>query len=400
VSLLPDPQSAARTNAAVLLRHGRSRVALALAAGGVAILLQQAGLGHSGPGLFLGIAGYIAIVGLLAWRLRRAGRAGPLVVGATIAADLSFVFAFCVATSSAASYERVLIPSFFVLHLTELYFGRAYAATALVAVTAAYLALIRNAIAAGAPLSWPDQLWSAGLFATTAVLFLGQRGGFRRRLNRIVDLLDRAEHGDFTKAYDADADRTPDAITSVGRAFDRVRLHLASMVLTDPLTGCFNRRGLDQAIAREIARSSRTGSELSLLAIDLDHFKTINDNHGHVAGDIVLRELGALLVHTARAGDMVARTGGEEFSILLPDTDPAGAYRAGIRVCDAVRTHRFLFGGKRMHCSISVGVVSTRAIGNDLTGTTLLERADEALYAAKNAGRDRVRVWSGELMVV
>src|SRR5262249_6136679 len=136
-----------------------------------------------------------------------------------------------------------------------------------------------------------------------------------------VALFESAQEGDFADAYNADADTSPDAITRVGRAYNEVRLQLASMVLTDPLTGCLNRRGLDQAIAREIARSGRSGSELSVLAIDLDHFKAINDTYGHVAGDIVLREFGALLAHAARAGDIVARAGGEEFLALLPDTD-------------------------------------------------------------------------------
>ena len=182
--------------------------------------------------------------------------------------------------------------------------------------------------------AWAEQLWSLGLFAIAGIVFIMQYGSFRLRLERIVALFESAQEGDFGAAYNADADTSPDAITRVGRAYNQVRLQLASMVLTDPLTGCFNRRGLDQAIAREIARSRRSGSELSVLAIDLDHFKAINDTHGHVAGDIVLREFGALLVHTARAGDIVARAGGEEFLALLPDTDLGGATRAALRLCD------------------------------------------------------------------
>jgi diguanylate cyclase (GGDEF)-like protein len=259
------------------------------------------------------------------------------------------------------------------------------------------LSIVGTLIRQGHTLSWSEELWTVGLFTIAAVVFIIQYGSFQRRLEHIVELFEGAEEGDFTKAYDLGADKTPDAITRVGRAYNRVRLQLASMVLTDPLTGCLNRRGLDQALAREIARSTRAGSELSLLALDLDHFKNINDSYGHIAGDVVLREFGALLVQTARAGDMVARTGGEEFSILLPDTDPSGAYRAGVRLCDSVRAHPFLVNGKRVHVTISIGVVSASGVANDTVGMNLKERADEALYAAKRGGRDRVRVWNEEL---
>jgi diguanylate cyclase (GGDEF)-like protein len=172
------------------------------------------------------------------------------------------------------------------------------------------------------------------------------------------------------------------------------------MVQTDPLTSCMNRRGFEQALAREIARSSRAGSELSLLAIDLDHFKSINDSRGHVAGDAVLREAGNLLIQTARAGDIVARTGGEEFSILLPDTPGNGAFHFANRLCDTFREHIFRVNNKEIRLTISIGVVSTdgdRPLVPE-RGKNLAEemkvRADEALYAAKRTGRDRVRAWS------
>jgi diguanylate cyclase len=136
---------------------------------------------------------------------------------------------------------------------------------------------------------------------------------------------------------------------------------------------------------------------MSLLALDLDHFKHINDSYGHIAGDLVLREFGALLAQTARAGDIVARTGGEEFSLLLPDTDPSGAYRAAVRLCESVRAHDFLVNDRRVHVTISVGVVSIGAGVHDSASANLKERADEALYAAKRGGRDRVRVWNDAL---
>jgi diguanylate cyclase (GGDEF)-like protein len=217
---------------------------------------------------------------------------------------------------------------------------------------------------------------------------------------RIVTLFERAEDSDFSESYDSAADTRPDAITRVGRAYNRVRIQLASMVLTDPLTGCFNRRGFDVALTRELARSARANSELSMLAIDLDHFKRINDTYGHSAGDVILREFGALLGHAARAGDMVARTGGEEFSLLLPDTGPDGARRAAARLCEAIRAKEFTADGKPLQVTISVGVVSMSGPPGQHAAAELKGRADEALYIAKRNGRNQLYVWAEELEAI
>jgi diguanylate cyclase (GGDEF)-like protein len=238
------------------------------------------------------------------------------------------------------------------------------------------------------------------VFALAAGVFVLQYGSFRKRLNNIVALFERVEEGDFQGEYDTSADGRPDVVTVVGRVYNRVRVQLMEMVQTDPLTGCMNRRGFEQAISREMARSMRAGSELSLLALDLDHFKQINDTRGHVFGDAVLREVGALLRQSARAGDIVARTGGEEFSILLPDTPGNGAFHFANRLCDNFREQVFRVNNKELSLTISIGVVSTdgdRPLVAE-RGKNLAEelkiRADEALYAAKRTGRDRVRAWS------
>jgi len=390
-----DSQFSARANAEVLLWQGRVRVGVAILAGGVAFMLVQAGIlrGH-GEWLLGAIAGYVAVVGILGWLIRRAGRAGNLIVGTTVLSDLVFIFVSTIASSPAGYYGRILILSFFVLHLTESHFGRKHATVALGVVVVGYLVATGVMIRGNPSVRWAQELWSVGLFAIAAVAFIMQYGSFRQRLEHIVELFEGAEEGDFTKAYDVEADTNPDAVTRVGRAYNRVRLQLASMVLTDPLTGCLNRRGLDQAMAREVARATRGDSDISLLAVDLDHFKDINDTYGHITGDVVLREFGGLLVQTARAGDMVARTGGEEFTILLPDTDPSGAFRAAIRVCDTVRSHPFMVNGKRLHITISVGVVSTNGASADAPDMNMKERADQALYAAKRGGRDGLRVWN------
>ncbi|HEY4304265.1 MAG TPA: GGDEF domain-containing protein [Gemmatimonadaceae bacterium] len=381
----------------MLLWQGRIRVVVAIVAGVAALLLQQAGvLPGSSALLFAVTAAYIATIGLLCYVTKRAGEAGNLLVAATVLSDLAFIFSSIIASSSVGHYDRILILSFFVLHLTESYFGRTHASLALVAVIACYVATIDTVMKHGAPLVWGDELWSVGLFTIAGVVFILQYGSFQRRLGRIIDLFEAAEEGDFAECYDVDADTTPDAITSVGRAYNRVRVQLASMVLTDPLTTCLNRRGLDQSLAREVSRSRRAGSELSVLALDLDHFKNVNDTYGHIAGDLVLRELGSRLCHTARGGDMVARTGGEEFTILLPDTDPSGAYRAAVRMCEAVRSRPFVVNGTEINLTVSVGVVSASGDHAD-AAANLKQRADEALYSAKRSGRDRVRVWDEEL---
>jgi diguanylate cyclase (GGDEF)-like protein len=170
------------------------------------------------------------------------------------------------------------------------------------------------------------------------------------------------------------------------------------MVLTDPLTGCLNRRGLDQTLAREVARAARTGSEIALLALDLDHFKQVNDTHGHPVGDAVLRDAGALLLRAVRPGDVVARTGGEEFAILMPDTGGSSAFQLATRLCDMVRMRAFVLNGTRVPVTLSIGVIATGLEHDDRpvseVADELKARADEALYGAKRSGRDRVRTWT------
>jgi diguanylate cyclase (GGDEF)-like protein len=378
----------------VLVGQARTRVVLAAMLGVVTLTLQMLGVLGGQERFVLGAtAGYIVAVRVLTIVARRTGQAGDMIVGATVFSDLAFVFATTLASSPGAHYYRILILSFFVLNVAESFFGGRHATIGLMAVVVGYLAVTGG----GTGTMHIENLWTIALFAATELMLITQYSRFQRHLEHIVELFEWAEDGDFSHAYEVNPERNPATITRVGRAYNRVRLKLASMVLTDPLTGCLNRRGLDQALAREIARASRAGSNLALLALDLDHFKEINDTYGHIAGDVVLRQVGALLAQTARAGDMVARTGGEEFTVLLPDTDADGAYHSGLRICETVRSHAFMVNGKRLHLTISVGVVSSTAVGGDAVGTNLKEHADEALYTAKRAGRDRVSVWDQTL---
>jgi diguanylate cyclase (GGDEF)-like protein len=310
--------------------------------------------------------------------------------------DLAFVFATTVASSTPAHYERALLGAMIVVHMANFYFGRRQAWRTIGIGMGGYLVLVLLTTFHGLPIDLPDELWSLAIGAGGTALVVLQASDVRRRLGTIVSLFERAEEGDFSQAYDAAADARPDAITRVGRAYNRFRSQLASMVLTDPLTGCLNRRGFDQALAREVARATRAGSELALLAIDLDHFKMVNDTYGHLVGDAALRATGSLLIQAGRAGDLVGRIGGEEFGVLLADTGASGAFQFASRLCDRMRSHPFPGGadGVPLTLTASIGVVAGAPDGDLDFAQYLSARADAALYAAKRSGRDRVRVWT------
>ncbi len=212
------------------------------------------------------------------------------------------------------------------------------------------------------------------------------------RLGRIVEVFQRVQEGDFSMQYDESLDRMPDAITVVGRAYNRMRGHLETIVFTDPLSGCFNRRGFEQLTTREVSRAVRGTHPMSVLALDVDFFKRINDEYGHLTGDEVLREMGALLRETARLGDVVARIGGEEFEILAPDTSAEGAQILAERIQRAFRTREFTSVGHRRAITVSIGIAADVA-RNDQVSAVLIARADEALYVAKRNGRDRSELW-------
>lgn len=156
---------------------------------------------------------------------------------------------------------------------------------------------------------------------------------------------------------------------------------------TDPLTGLVNRRILDEALAREVARSHRTGASLGVVLIDIDHFKAVNDSHGHQAGDDVLRRVGAAVRSVARATDIAARFGGEEFAVLLPECTIEEAVEVAERLRRAVALPTT---GVAVTASAGVTVLS----GADADPHRLVALADEALYRAKRGGRDRVEIGS------
>jgi diguanylate cyclase (GGDEF)-like protein/PAS domain S-box-containing protein len=170
----------------------------------------------------------------------------------------------------------------------------------------------------------------------------------------------------------------------------RMRAELERLATTDGLTGLYNRRHITELAERELRRRDRHALDLAVLVIDADHFKAINDRHGHLAGDMVLRALGRLLVEEVRETDLVCRWGGEEFVALLVGTDPDGARRAADRMVQRCAAHAVAHDGGSLRVTVSIGVTACGADEHDFE--RIVERADRAMYAAKQAGRNTVVV--------
>lgn len=164
---------------------------------------------------------------------------------------------------------------------------------------------------------------------------------------------------------------------------------LRSLAANDPLTGTLNRRAFDERLEYEFAQVQRYGGELSLAVIDLDHFKSINDQHGHDVGDVVLKQLAGALADLLRETDTLSRYGGEEFVALLPETSLQGAQRALERLLETIVAQRW--SESQLQVSFSAGVAS---IGDSRprSPVDMFRLADQALYKAKSAGRARVHI--------
>lgn len=161
---------------------------------------------------------------------------------------------------------------------------------------------------------------------------------------------------------------------------------------TDGLTKCYNKMYFNNKLDLEVKKSKVTGSPLSLVIFDLDHFKHLNDNYGHDAGDYVLKEKAELLRENGiRSGDIFARYGGEEFVVLLPKTNLKQAFEIAERLRKLVESHEFMYEGKRLPVTASIGVADYRQGVN--TGTDLFKRADSAVYKSKEGGRNQVNFY-------
>jgi diguanylate cyclase (GGDEF)-like protein len=168
---------------------------------------------------------------------------------------------------------------------------------------------------------------------------------------------------------------------------------LSEAVLREPLTGLYNRRHFRERFGAELAAAARHGRALSLLLVDIDHFKKVNDEHGHVYGDKVLQMVAGILANLVRIEDVVARYGGEEFVVLAREADIKGATVLAERLRGGVERARCLADGKELSVTVSIGVTISIGLVQasvEMTQEELIKAADEALYTAKQQGRNRV----------
>jgi diguanylate cyclase len=161
----------------------------------------------------------------------------------------------------------------------------------------------------------------------------------------------------------------------------------SDMVRIDALTGTLNRKGMDEALEREVARTRRQSVSLCVALLDIDNFKHLNDNLGHEAGDEALKHLAQVVREAIRPQDTLARYGGEEFVILLPDTPLDAGVSAMARVQRELTRKFFLHKNEKLLITFSCGVAE---LGNDEASAAVLNRADQAMYLAKRAGKNRV----------
>ncbi|MBU4270555.1 MAG: GGDEF domain-containing protein [Planctomycetes bacterium] len=213
---------------------------------------------------------------------------------------------------------------------------------------------------------------------------------FKERVGRLSDRQQEAAWRELCREAENILKPTLQLATQIANAYDAIRQQSANLmtfteVRTDPLTGVNNRRGLDDSLGTQLALMTRYHSVFSLVMFDIDHFKQINDQEGHLNGDRVLQELARLLDGSIRETDIIARYGGEEFVIVMPQTDLDGASMFAERLRAGV--------AERMTITVSGGVAAARESDDP---ESLIARADTALYNAKTAGRNRVFRHTGD----
>jgi diguanylate cyclase (GGDEF)-like protein len=202
----------------------------------------------------------------------------------------------------------------------------------------------------------------------------------------VLNLADKEGGAPFDAATDVPAVEHLARVLAMAIRNGKLFREVQNQAHTDVLTGLRNYRAFHETLRTELHRSQRYGRPLGLVMLDIDSFKGLNDRYGHQAGDAALTELGKVIRAATRREDFAARYGGDEIAIILPETPPEGCLSVVKRIVDSVREHKFQFDGKRLPFSVSVGVAFFKP---DMSITQIVGAADQALYKAKQAGKDR-----------
>jgi diguanylate cyclase (GGDEF)-like protein len=362
-----------------------------------AVVTLALGFGSRGRGaMLLPIAltalAYVLCVALTAEWIRRAvivheHRLPTLLVTADIVTLSTLIWL----SGTPAEMGRILMGATLAVQVAVFYFGRLLGTYAALLAMFAYLITTRIAPSTGVVVdqSLSHVVFSLGVFGLVSAVLITAYGNFRVRMNRLRLFCKLVEEGDLTPSFALGVDKRPDDLTLLARSFESMRSRLAEQIGTDPLTGCLNRRALETRLRAEWRQAKRRSSTVAVLAIDLDHFKQINDTRGHPFGDIVLQELAGIMKATARDTDACARPGGDEFVIVLPDTGWQGALTFAERLRRKVDDYDFGADSTPIRITISVGVALAR--GTDpISPEMLLQEADRSLYKAKSGGRNRI----------
>jgi diguanylate cyclase (GGDEF)-like protein len=179
-------------------------------------------------------------------------------------------------------------------------------------------------------------------------------------------------------------------LASANSRLTTLNKQLQQLAITDGLTNLYNRRYIDMALQQEFERFDRYRDPFTVLLIDIDHFKTLNDQFGHNSGDLVLKQTAEILLNSARATDTVARFGGEEFILLLARTPTENAHIVAERVRSTIENHRFHGEDQSLNVTVSIGLAGASETQPVSTLNELMMRCDSALYRAKNAGRNQI----------
>ncbi|NUO38334.1 MAG: GGDEF domain-containing protein [Gemmatimonadaceae bacterium] len=335
--------------------------------------------------------GYVLCVTFTAGKVQRAATIHEIHIPAfLVTADVVALGAITWLSGPPSDAARILLAGLLVVQLAVFYFGRWLGTySAIICAVAYVMAAELPARVLGTHPTLTQLLSILGLFAMVCAVLITAYGSFRARMNQLRLFCKLVEDGDLTPAFTPGTEKRPDDLTLLARSFDAMRMRLAEQIGTDPLTGCLNRRALETRLRAEWRQAKRRGATVAVLAVDLDHFKSINDSRGHPFGDVVLQELAAIMKATARDTDAVARTGGDEFVIVLPDTGWQGALTFAERLRRKVDDFSFGAAAGAIGITISVGVALAR--GTDpVSPEMLLQEADRSLYKAKTGGRNRI----------